>query len=82
MRGKTKGKRSTCGWCGLLGHHRPACHVEAEGRREPDAADRVAVLLLDQIRGTADIRGRVAARIRELRAARVLALLDVPRRAP
>lgn len=81
MRGRTKGKRSTCGWCGLIGHHRSSCHVEADGRREPDQADRVAVMLLDGIRGSAAIRGQIAARIRELRDARELALLDVPRRA-
>ncbi len=59
-------RRSQCGWCGLPGHHRTSCHVEADGRREVDWADEVAVMALDGIRQSSSIRSKLAARLREL----------------
>lgn len=44
-----------CGYCGLPGHQRPTCHIEAEGRREPDQADRDAAALV----GACIVGGRV-----------------------
>lgn len=63
------GKAHTCAWCGLLGHNRATCHVEAEGRRETDDADRLACDLLVGVhlassRSTSATRGDIAERIR------------------
>ena len=63
------GKAHRCAWCGLLGHNRATCHVEAEGRRDTDAADRLACDLLVGVhlassRSTSATRGDIAARIR------------------
>ena len=73
------GKAHTCAWCGLLGHHRATCHVEAEGRREPDAADRVGCELFMGVRlaarsSTATSRGDVASRIRLMVATNLLVI--------
>lgn len=58
--------RHMCDWCMLLGHHASTCHVQDEGRDEPDDHDRRACAeLLDEIRVKGPARGRLAARYRE-----------------
>lgn len=58
--------KQSCHWCSLKGHQRRTCHVEAEGRRGPDGYDRLACQIFEGKRTRPEMRGFVAARLREL----------------
>lgn len=55
-----------CNWCGLPGHRESACHVKAEGRREPDEADRVACAALLGLTKVSDVRAATVRLVRRL----------------
>lgn len=63
---KSRSRRSHCGWCSIDGHHASACHLRAEHRREPDAADRLACAISTRGQAARARRGALADHLRQL----------------